>query len=110
MIGYLNGKVKFLTGDECIVDVGGVGYKVFVDGMTRQSLTIDETAEFFVHTAVREDSITLYGFKTRDALNFFETLITVSGVGTKSALAVVSKITAAVWSDEIFWCNYDRLS
>ena len=95
MIGYLNGKVKFLTGDECIVDVGGVGYKVFVDGMTRQSLTIDETAEFFVHTAVREDSITLYGFKTRDALNFFETLITVSGVGTKSALAIVSKISSA---------------
>ena len=95
MIGYLNGKVKFLTGDECIVDVGGVGYKVFVDGMTRQSLTIDETAELFVHTAVREDSITLYGFKTRDAMNFFETLITVSGVGTKSALAIVSKISSA---------------
>ena len=95
MIGYLKGNVKFLTGEECIVDVGGVGYKVFVDAVTRQSLTIDEAAEFFVHTAVREDSITLYGFKTRDALNFFETLMTVSGVGTKSALAIVSKISAA---------------
>ena len=95
MIGYLNGKVKFLTGDECIVDVGGVGYKVFVDGVTRQSLTLDETAEFFVHTAVREDAITLYGFKNRDALNFFETLLTVSGVGAKSALAIVSKISSA---------------
>ena len=95
MIGYLKGNVKFLTGEECIVDVGGVGYKVFVDAVTRQSLTLDDTAEFFVHTAVREDSITLYGFKTRDALNFFETLMTVSGVGTKSALAIVSKISAA---------------
>ena len=94
MIGYLSGKVKFLTGDEVILNVGGVGYKIFVDEMTRQSLTVDDAAEFFVHTAVREDSITLYGFKNRETLNFFETLLTVSGLGTKSALSIVSKISA----------------
>ncbi len=95
MIGYLNGKVKFMTGEEVIVDVGGVGYKVFVDALTRQNLQLDKSAEFFIHTAVREDAITLYGFKNRETLEFFETLLTVSGVGAKSALAIVSKISAA---------------
>ena len=95
MIGYLNGKLKFLTSDEVIIDVGGVGYKVFVDALTRQNLQLDKSAEFFIHTAVREDAITLYGFKNRETLEFFETLLTVSGVGAKSALAIVSKISAA---------------
>ena len=94
MIGYLNGKVKFLTGDEVILNVGGVGYKVFTDEFTRQNLQLNATAELFIHTAVREDAITLYGFKNRETLEFFETLLTVSGVGAKSALAIVSKISA----------------
>ena len=98
MIGYLNGKVKFLTGDEVILNVGGVGYKVFVDAVTRQNLQLDAAAELFVHTAVREDAITLYGFKDRETLDFFEMLLTVSGLGTKSALAIVSKISAAEFS------------
>ena len=95
MIGYLNGKVKFLSGDEIILDVGGVGYRVLVDAVTLQNLQIDSAAELFIHTAVREDAITLYGFRNRDVLNFFETLLTVSGLGTKSALGIVSKISAA---------------
>ncbi|MBR5913931.1 MAG: Holliday junction branch migration protein RuvA [Selenomonadaceae bacterium] len=95
MIGYLNGKVKFLTNDDVIIDVGGVGYKVLVDTLTRQNLQVDTATELFVHTAVREDAITLYGFKNRETLEFFETLLTVSGVGAKSALTIVSKISAA---------------
>ena len=95
MIGYLNGTVKFLTNDEIILNVGGVGYRVLVDAVTRQNLQIDSAAELFIHTAVREDAITLYGFRNRDVLDFFETLLTVSGLGTKSALGIVSKISAA---------------
>lgn len=98
MIGYLNGKVKFLTNDEIILDVGGVGYKVLVDALTRQNLQVDKAAELFVHTSVREDAITLYGFKNRETLEFFEMLLTVSGVGAKSALAIVSKISMADFS------------
>ncbi|MBQ7476075.1 MAG: Holliday junction branch migration protein RuvA [Selenomonadaceae bacterium] len=95
MIGYLNGKVKFLAGEEIILDVGGVGYKIFVDAVTQQNLQIDSPVELFIHTAVREDAITLYGFRNRDVLIFFETLLTVSGLGTKSALGIVSKISEA---------------
>lgn len=94
MIGYLSGKVKFLFDDSCILDVNGVGYKVFVDTQTRQALTVDAAAEFFIHTAVREDAINLFGMANRATFELFEMLLTVSGVGVKGALAIVSKISA----------------
>lgn len=93
MIGYLSGKVKFLFDESCILDVHGVGYKVFVDAQTRQGLTPNAAAEFYIYTAVREDSITLYGIKERATFELFELLLTVSGIGAKSALAIVSKIS-----------------
>lgn len=95
MIGYLSGTVKFLFDDGCILDVHGVGYKVFVDNTTRQTLTVGNAAELFVHTSVREDAITLFGFGDAATLDLFELLLTVSGIGAKTAQAVVSKISAA---------------
>lgn len=95
MIGYLSGTIKFLFGDGCILDVNGVGYKIFLDASTKQNLTVGEAAEFFIHTAVREDAITLFGFADAATLEFFELLLTVSGVGAKTAQGVVSKISAA---------------
>ena len=83
MIGYLSGKVKFLFGESCILDVGGVGYNVTVDEQTRHE------------SAVKEDAINLYGFKNRETFELFEMLLTVSGIGAKSALSIVSKISAA---------------
>lgn len=93
MIGYLSGKVKFLFEDACILDVNGVGYKVFVDTQTMQGLTLNAVAEFFIYTSVREDAITLYGMKERATFELFALLLTVSGIGAKSALAIVSKIS-----------------
>ncbi len=92
MIGYLSGKIKFIFGDEIILDVNGVGYRISVNP---SGLEIGAAAEFFIHTAVREDAINLYGFKTRETFELFENLLTVSGVGAKSALAIVSKISVA---------------
>ena len=95
MIGYLNGKVKFFDDENLILEVGGVGYKVFVDSQTRQNLKIGDDLELFIHTAVREDAINLFGFKNRDKFELFEKLLTVNGVGAKSALGIISKISAA---------------
>ena len=95
MIAYLSGTIKFLFDDACIVDVHGVGYKVFVDAQTRQALKLDEATELFIHTAVREDSINLFGMKNQSTFELFELLLTVSGIGAKGALAIVSKISAA---------------
>ena len=101
MIGYLSGQVKFLGEDSCILMVGGVGYKVFVDAQTRQNLEVGAAAEFFIYTAVREDAITLYGMTERAAYELFELLLTVSGIGAKTALAIVSKISAADFAQAI---------
>lgn len=98
MIGYLSGKIKFLSENDCILDVGGVGYKISVDSATRENLKIGEPAEFFIHTAVREDAINLYGFKNQSTFELFENLLTVNGVGAKSALGIVSKISAKDFS------------
>ena len=95
MIAYLSGTIKFLFDDACIVDVHGVGYKVFVDAQTRQTLTVGAAAELFIHTAVREDAINLFGMKNLSTFELFELLLTVSGLGAKSSLAIVSKISAA---------------
>jgi len=98
MIAYLSGTIKFLFDDACIVDVHGVGYKVFVDANTRQALKLGEATELFIHTAVREDAINLFGMKNQSTFELFELLLTVSGVGAKGALAIVSKISAAEFS------------
>lgn len=95
MIAYLSGTIKFLFDDACIVDVHGVGYKVFVDANTRQALKLGAATELFIHTAVREDAINLFGMKNQSTFELFELLLTVSGVGAKGALAIVSKISAA---------------
>lgn len=94
MIGYLRGNLKFIFDDCCILDVNGVGYRVYIDERTRESLKLNQEAEFFIHTAVREDSITLYGLKNQHDYELFSQLITVSGVGAKTALNVLSKISS----------------
>ena len=101
MIGYLSGKIKFLNGNDCILDVNGVGYKISIDAATRQDLKIGEYAEFFIHTSVREDAINLYGFKNQSTFELFENLLTVNGVGAKSALGIVSKISASDFASAV---------
>ena len=95
MIAYLRGIVKFISQDYCVLDVHGVGYKVFGDLQTLQTLQSNAPAEFFIHTAVREDAINLYGFINRETFELFELLLTVSGIGAKSALSIVAKISPA---------------
>ena len=94
MIGYLRGNLKFIFDDCCILDVNGVGYRIYIDERTRENLKLNQEAEFFIHTAVREDSITLYGLKNQHDYELFSQLITVSGVGAKTALNVLSKISS----------------
>ena len=94
MIAWLSGSVKFLFNDACILDVHGVGYKIFLQADTLRLLAVGQPADFFIHTAVKDDDISLYGFASQADLDFFELLLTVNGIGAKSALAVTSKISA----------------
>ena len=92
MLGYLEGKVSFRRERHIIVDVAGVGYKVFVNAETLRKVTKKQDAitKIWTHLYVREDALELYGFLTAPELEFFETLIGVPGVGPKTALGILS--------------------
>lgn len=92
MISHLSGTLIHASERFIVLDVGGVGYKVRVATDTLEALrkTPSEKVSLWTHLAVREDALDLYGFRTEDELTFFELLISVSGVGPKSALGIMS--------------------
>jgi len=90
MIAYLKGKIKFKS-SYLIVDVNNIGYKIVVAINILNKKKLNEEIELFIHEHLREDADDLYGFSTMAELNFFEQLLSVSGVGPKSALAIVSR-------------------
>lgn len=91
MIGQLTGKISFIEARFVILDVNGVGYKVFVSSETLNKLKIaEEKISFWTHLVVREDVLDLYGFLSKEELEFFELLISISGVGPKGALSILS--------------------
>jgi Holliday junction DNA helicase RuvA len=88
MIGQLSGKIVYKDIAHIILDVAGVGYKVHT-GLADMG-SEGETVTVWTHLSVREDALDLYGFETREALNFFEQLLKVSGIGPKSAMNILS--------------------
>ena len=95
MIGFLRGVLLHKTPQELLIDVGGVGYKVQAPISTFCRLGDQGAqAQLLIHTHVREDQLVLYGFLTNTELELFEKLISVSGVGPKVALGVLSGIEA----------------
>ncbi|MFN8596908.1 MAG: Holliday junction branch migration protein RuvA [Anaerolineae bacterium] len=90
MIAHLRGAVEFIGKDSLIVDVNNVGYRVFVTATTRDAASVGRVIELFTHLQVREDAWTLFGFATQDELELFELLLSVSGIGAKTALAVLA--------------------
>ena len=93
MIGYLRGKVEYLLTSCCLLDVQGVGYRVFISDTTRRSLLLKDDTMLFTHMSVRDDAIQLYGFATQAEYDIFQLLISVSGIGPKVAIGILSAIT-----------------
>lgn len=89
MIGHLEGTVHSVHGGHAILSAGGVGYKLAATRETIASLKAGAQASLWTHLAVREDALDLYGFRSHEELRFFEMLLTVPGIGPKSALAVL---------------------
>jgi Holliday junction DNA helicase RuvA len=90
MLAYISGKIIAKQGGELIILNQGLGYKVSVSSDIYNEATQDSEIELYTHQHVREDSLDLYGFKNLDDLEMFEMLLSVSGIGPKSALAVLS--------------------
>ena len=92
MIGYLTGKIISSKPTKIIIDANGVGYLVNISINTFDKISEKETVSLFIHTQVKEDSITLFGFYSESEKEMFELLISISGVGPKIALSILSGI------------------
>ncbi len=90
MIGKLTGRIDLIKNGFILLHVQGVGYRVYATDVTLGKLARKDDAELYVHTNVKEDSITLYGFETLDELEIFELLLSISGVGPKSGLGILT--------------------
>jgi holliday junction DNA helicase RuvA len=90
MIASLEGTVAAISGTNVVLEVGGIGYRVHAGPSTLSRLAIGARGKLHTHHLVREDVQALYGFGSTEELAFFELIITVSGVGPKVGLAIVS--------------------
>lgn len=89
MIGAIEGVVKVVRAGFCIISASGVGYKVAVKRESLARIKPGKEVSLWTHLAVRENALDLYGFETEEELRFFELLLTVSGIGPKSGLAIL---------------------
>ena len=98
MFYYLNGTIAAMEANLAVVDCGGVGYACYTTGYTLSQLQVGKQHKLFTYCYIREDAFDIYGFSTREELNCFNRLISVSGVGPKAALAVLSAMTPSQFS------------
>ena len=102
VIAGLQGTLQTLGSDWAIINVGGIGFQVYIPTSTLSTLgAIGEKVNLHTHLHLREDNVTLYGFATAEELGLFQTLIGVSGLGPRLALAMLSamsgeKLTMAI--------------
>ncbi|MBP3506939.1 MAG: Holliday junction branch migration protein RuvA [Lachnospiraceae bacterium] len=94
MLAYIKGTLEEIQDDSVIVDNHGMGYRIFTSGMDLGRMpALGEKVTLHLHMNIREDDISLYGFLNKEALRLFQLLISVSGVGPKVAIAVLSALT-----------------
>lgn len=95
MIYHVNGTLELCELGGCVVDCSGVGYRLSISENTYASIVshVGEKMKLLTYLQVREDGVELFGFKTSDELQAFKLLITVSGVGPKAAMAILSLLT-----------------
>ena len=106
MIAYIKGKLEMKMTEYVVIDVGGIGYKVFMSELGIENIgNIGDTVKVHTYYRVREDDISIFGFNTLEELKMFELLLGVSGVGAKTALTMLavcepSEFALAVISEE----------
>lgn len=106
MIGSIHGRVIHVGGDNVIIEVGGLGYRVIAGPSLLARFRVGSDVSVYTHHLVREDQQALFGFATLDELGFFELLMTVSQVGPRLALAItaahpVTRLQLAILNDDL---------
>lgn len=110
MIACLRGPLIFRGVNRVVVDVNGVGYNVFVSLNTLEVLPQKDEALLHVYTAFRENSLELYGFATEEEKSLFEMLLTVSGIGPKTSLTILSGVSPDGFKQAVFEKDLAKLS
>jgi len=94
VFAYIKGMLDYKGTDSIVVEANGVGYRIYTPFSTLEKIgQVRETVKVFTHLHVREDAMTIYGFLTQEELEMFELLISVSGVGPKAALSLISTVS-----------------
>ena len=107
MLAYIKGTLEMKLTDYVVIDAGGLGYKVYMSTIGMEKLgNIGDKVKVYTYYRVREDDISIFGFNTNEELRMFELLLSVSGVGAKTALTMIavsdpSEFAIAVVSDDV---------
>lgn len=107
MIAHIKGTLETKAADYVVIDVGGLGYKVYISATGMEKLgNIGDKVKVYTYYRVREDDISIFGFNTNEELRMFELILSVSGVGAKTALTIIavtepSEFAIAVISDDV---------
>ncbi len=110
MIAYLKGKVLTLTAETAILEVNGVGYEIYCSGGAFRKLVIGEIAELYTYLQVKEDGVTLFGFASTREKELFLKIVSVSGVGPKLGISVLTGLSADELTQAIATADVKRLS
>lgn len=105
MIGYLRGTISHLLPEYCLMDVQGVGYRIFIAAATRQKLSVGAETVLFTYLHVREDALLLYGFLAQDEYDLFIHLTSVSGIGPKVTMGILSAIAPQDFCSAVYSKN-----
>ena len=111
MFAYIKGSLEMKFKNYIVIDVGGLGYKIFMPKNDINSIgEIREIIKVFTYYRVREDDVSIFGFKTQEQLRMFELLLSVSGVGAKSALGMLSCIEPSEFAIAVISNNVKLLT
>lgn len=110
MIGYLKGIIKYVDNSSIIIDVNGVGYNVYIPTNVLYTIHEYEEINVYTHLDVKEDSMKLFGFLSREELKIFKMLIEVSGLGPKGAMNIMSTYTSKILISLIINKDSDAIS
>ena len=110
MIGFIKGNIISAKPTKLLVDVNGVGYLINISINTFEKISDQTAVSLFIHTSVKEDSITLYGFYAEPEKEMFELLISITGIGPKIALSILSGIRISDLKNAILTSNISRIS
>jgi len=111
LFAYIRGKLEYKHNDYIVVEANGVGYKIYTSLSTIQNLEpVGNEVKIYTYLYVREDVMSLYGFLTQEELGMFELLLSVSGVGPKAAISVISSMSPSKFGLSVITNDYKSLT